>query len=278
MLRAKTISQRGIMNFPKRAVPFGDHGFVLSGAPKVFSCNFHKVLSTLQGKFGNSLYNSSSFISVKLNLYSPVYSQYHMNGQSFRLLNMIERSFSLGMGLTSFGYVVFFDLTKKQIKATFYFTNIDDVTGKPIYKDISSQEKENLAKLVETKVNLFKGITMDESFRASSKLIHDYNESKELTVSKVSPSDEVSLAVFNFSVLLADRVCLKAFERALRGLDYERALKLTSAVNAIIEVNEDSSIPLLALPKKFVKQIAVDCEVGGNPHLTDDIVSMLDIV
>ncbi|MDK9790606.1 hypothetical protein [Vibrio sp. D431a] len=275
MLKVTLTDGNGLMRYPRSAVSQIFDTFGLPSNNKLFSCNFNSRKKEVIRKYKKSEFSKVKIIAIELVLYSPNFSEFYRNTQSVKLHNTIQRSLGLGLSAEAFGYCLYFDMFEKAMRSTFYFVN-EDNDGRTLFA--SGISRKNIAAL-EEKIDK-KTVSYPHTSR-NQDILRTYRDPDKGDVVEViepplkeRPSGELAQVLFDFSVSMTDPMVNAAIQRALKGLDYERASDLLSVFNKLIEHNGDPSINPIELPKKHANS---KWAKAPESHPVDTSEGVLDI-
>lgn len=272
MMITKPSKVKKLSNFPNKALPFFN-GYKFDN--KYFSVDYRKALAALHQEHPES--KGKELYALKMQVFSKEFSKDLFNQDVIRVHESVLRIIQINLGVLPVGFHIYFDVKERCVKSTFFLINFNKISTEPSFIGNIAPKVTNVlhAKIRER-------VSSHYTFTFSKKdiLSIEMEDSRGVLPSSETHSSndsDLDIAVFDLVSLFGDQEYRKAMDRALRGLPLHKALKLSSAVNALIECNADSSIEKLKLPNKSKK--SSDTTEISNPskRLAENLLESLGL-
>lgn len=198
------------------------------------------------------------------------YERIRCNADMFRLLIGIERGIRAATNATPIGFETYFSDSERSVKTRFYFVNFSLYTdGKAIDSDLSKNQAQKINESIKSRMGNFNDLSIGDF---TSKKI-DTSES-ELALSELEEHNTLESKADKLSALLLDPFYKASIQRALKGLDSQRAKTLMDVLNGITSFSEINN-PQIELPQKHQKQaMNKSCKKSElDSDIIDDILS-----
>ncbi|ELP6119161.1 TPA: hypothetical protein I7730_14430 [Vibrio vulnificus] len=231
-------------NFPRGALSLFS-GFKFNN--RYFSGNFNKVAESLYEKHPDS--KGCSLVKVTMVLFSSQFSHDYFSRDSIRLHSEIQRIFMVRLKQLPVGFEVFYDKKHRALRSSFYFINYDHMNEESFLKGpISNDAFGEIVNAVKSRVGNAPsfGWTKVHNQLDDEVLLKATSKQRETLV-------ELDSQVYELANQIADPEVRVAISRAFKGLPLKKALKLQNTLNRLLELNDDTSIEQLELPKKHGK-------------------------
>jgi len=231
-------------NFPRGAQTLFS-GFKFNN--RYFSGNFNKLADGQYAKHPDS--KACSLVKVTMVLFSSQFSHDFFSRDSIRIHSEIQRIFMVRLKQLPVGFEVFYDKKHRALRSSFYFINYDHMNEESFLKGpISNDAFEEIVNAVKSRVGNAPSLGWVKVHNQldDESLIKATSKQKETLV-------EMDSQVYELANQIADPDVRVAMSRAFKGLPLKKAQKLQSTLNKLLELNDDSSIEPLELPKKHCK-------------------------
>lgn len=262
----KPTKVKKLTNFPRKAKPFFN-GFRFEN--KYFSTNYEKQLGSLRQQYPAS--KPCELYSLQMKVFSDSFSLDYFGNDLIRMHDTVFRTIYVSMHMLPVGYHLYFDSRAKSVKAQFFLVNYNRMSDeKSLNGDMSKADYKTLVNKVKEKVGNRHTVSFDQPKAQVEQAEGEANQTEIV-------SEAASGALFAFSSMLGDVEQRKAFERALKGLPMAKAKEMLNNINALIELNGDSSIPKLTMPKKATGQAREKQITPINKREAENLTAFLAI-
>lgn len=261
-----------LSNFPKNALPFFN-GYKFDN--KYFSIDYRQALATLHNQHPKS--KGKEIFALKMQVFSKEFSKDLFSQDVIRVHESVLKIIQVNMSMLPVGFHLYFDIKERCIKSTFFLLNFNKMSDEAsVFGAIDSK----LSSTVHSKIRERIGSHYTFTFIKKDALgneIEKPKDSESSVESGITTSSDLELAIYELVSLYGDQEYKKAMDRAFRGLPLSKALKLSSALNTLIELNGDGSIEKLKLPSKGKKSTENIEVIYTDKRLSENLIESLGL-
>ncbi|EGR2229410.1 hypothetical protein QX249_09085 [Vibrio parahaemolyticus] len=272
MMITKPSKVKKLSNFPNKALPFFN-GYKFDN--KYFSVDYRQALAALHNEHPKS--KGKEIFALKMQVFSKEFSKDLFSRDVIRVHESVLRIIQVNLSMLPVGFHLYFDVKERCIKSTFFLLNFNKMSDEP---SLVGTLDHKLTSTLHSKIR--ERVCSHYTFTFTKKDVsHNVAEEPKESGSSVENGDttssELDLAVFELVSLFGDQEYKKAMDRAFRGLPLSKALKFSSAINALIELNGDESIEKLKLPSKGKKSTETKEVTHTDKRLSENLLQSLGL-